>query len=610
MDAVALVERILVRASAVAVARRHGSFGWPGGTGGAPERSLASVLAVVEGEAPVGVLDEDPAGPSFDPAQGPDGVPLAPKPTLPRSEAAWLRSPPPIPTLCEHWVAVRPALAGRPTRRPLGAHHTPETLIRALPLADVIFGDRPGSENEGAPLPRVLDPACGAGAFLRVAFDLLRQHTDGDDPTLAALGALHGIDVDPFAAAMCRLHLWDAAGAQHWASVVHTIHHGDALLDDAVLAAVGPVDVVIGNPPFVAFAGRASQRLDGAVGAAMRARFRTVRERYPTTHGAFVERFAEALPVGGRLGLILPAAVATQVGYSTVRAVHDAAMRPMGPCIDLGEGRFPGVTTPTLWLRSIRRVGGQGEVPGSAGAPWSLPCSTSAVAQRLRDRLMRLPTLPASLFAERGLRTGPSPESASAVRIHVGRDIRSFRLAPPSSTVPREALHGRTAPQRFAEVGVVVRQTAAFPIAALHDGQPFRNSVLAVIPTEPATAPRLCSLLNSTLVRWFHHGAWPDARQPRMPQVKIGHLRALPQPPGGLAALAHLDPLVPRLFGQDDPESEDLNALDHLVATLYGLAPDEVEELADFRRTKVSPLLGGGSGWVPVDNRKSAPSPL
>jgi hypothetical protein len=76
-------------------------------------------------------------------------------------------------------------------------------------------------------------------------------------------------------------------------------------------------------------------------------------------------------------------------------------------------------------------------------------------------------------------------------------------------------------------VDVLIRQTARFPIASLSDGTAFRNSILAGFSGARWTAPALAAYLNSTLVRFYHYMRHRDARQ-GMPQLKIGHLRALP----------------------------------------------------------------------------------
>lgn len=161
---------------------------------------------------------------------------------------------------------------------------------------------------------RVLDPACGAGHFLRVAhremqrlWALLaarwREACPGADP--AGLGPsvvtgrqLLGIDVDPLAIALAR------------AELPGRFLLGDALIDERGGARAWPeADVIIGNPPFLG-----AKHLKPARGAAY---VRRLRELYPEVPGMadycvyWFRKAHEALPaydprdpVAGRAGLV------------------------------------------------------------------------------------------------------------------------------------------------------------------------------------------------------------------------------------------------------------------------------------------------------------------
>jgi hypothetical protein len=113
-------------------------------------------------------------------------------------------------------------------RRRLGAHHTPPAL--AARLAALVIDD-PGAT--------VADPACGGGSFLVAAGEALVRR--GADRRTVVERQLHGIDVDPLAAATTRavLALWSGGGRAR-------IDVGDGL----TWRPPAPVDVVVGNPPF------------------------------------------------------------------------------------------------------------------------------------------------------------------------------------------------------------------------------------------------------------------------------------------------------------------------------------------------------------------------
>src|SRR6185436_356940 len=74
-------------------------------------------------------------------------------------------------------------------------------------------------------------------------------------------------------------------------------------LEFAEVFARGGFDVVLGNPPWIAHAGRASQRLAPAVKRFFACNYPSFAD-YPTTHGMFVHLAARVLREGGHLGLV------------------------------------------------------------------------------------------------------------------------------------------------------------------------------------------------------------------------------------------------------------------------------------------------------------------
>jgi predicted RNA methylase len=164
-------------------------------------------------------------------------------------------------------------------RRRLGQHYTP------APVADLIVAAcvrRPGAT--------VLDPACGAGAFLVRAADRLAALGGG--------GRLLGLELDPAAAALAREALADRPAEVRCADAFTA---GD----------LSPVDALVANPPYLELrrAGDAARRR--AIAAA-------------------VERAWPGLRLGGRADV-----------YASMLACAAAT---------LGEGGRLGVVTSRAWL--------------------------------------------------------------------------------------------------------------------------------------------------------------------------------------------------------------------------------------------------------------------
>jgi hypothetical protein len=304
-------------------------------------------------------------------------------------------------------------------------------------------------------------------------------------------------------------------------------------------------DAFIGNPPWVAYAGRAAQPLADEL-------FDFYVRHYPsffgyrTLHGLFVYRAASLLAPGGRLGLVVPTSISDLGGYEPTRRAHDALCTIDPELPDFGDA-FDGVFQPSMGLVSTRRAAPA--PPRGKSPPWRVARDdVDPATAALLARLAALPPLPAACFGERGfqttggdvkkLRAAARPEPPFVVPIREGGDLRAFRALPPRFHLDPTGLTGKLRPaEEWREVRVLVRQTARFPIAARADGVAFRNSILAGFAAEGFDADVLVAWLNAAPIRWLHYMRHRDARQ-GMPQVKIAHLRSIPRVPD-----QHLDRL-------------------------------------------------------------------
>ncbi|MDI1315519.1 N-6 DNA methylase [Prosthecobacter sp.] len=129
---------------------------------------------------------------------------------------------------------------------------------------------------------RILDPACGSGAFLIEAFDQLHAHYEVSNARLEELRGhrtlfdldrqilqhnIYGVDLNAEAIQICQLSLWikTAAHGKRLTSLDHSIREGNSVVSDSSVHpkafdwqsafpevfAQGGFDVVVGNPPYV-----------------------------------------------------------------------------------------------------------------------------------------------------------------------------------------------------------------------------------------------------------------------------------------------------------------------------------------------------------------------
>jgi hypothetical protein len=363
-------------------------------------------------------------------------------------------------------------------------------------------------------------------------------------------------------------------------------------------------DVVIGNPPWVAFAGRAAQPLPQPLRAHFAREYRAWRG-YPTLHGLFVER-AVCLAPEGVIALLVPSPLADLDGYRATRIAATARHIVRQPLLEFGQDAFAAVTQPCFAL-----LADPCQLRHGSAATWSLAerqrISGTAEALCVPEVLQLLgqaPSFPKEMFREMGFQSSGSvartlflrsdtPDAEHRYPLLEGRNVREFHQDPPKlflrvdSTLLRQAGVRLRAREAYAKVDFVVRQTATVPIAALHGGLPFRNSLLAGFASESVSAELAVGLLNSALYRALHLSSRRDARQAAFPQVKIRHLRALPLPPDAarqrrrieqVTRLTRSGPLTPALRAELDTAVFELFAIPsdhrgHVVNFLAGRAP-------------------------------------
>ena len=142
------------------------------------------------------------------------------------------------------------SLMGRARRRAHGAFYTPPAILTRV--AERGLG---ALDDDPLVFPRILDPACGSGAFLVHALDWLtrRRAKAGDARPLATIRrevlgrSLFGVDRDPIAVWLCQLRLWlalvvddertDLAALPPLPNLDRNVRQGDALAGTAFEAA-------------------------------------------------------------------------------------------------------------------------------------------------------------------------------------------------------------------------------------------------------------------------------------------------------------------------------------------------------------------------------------
>lgn len=304
---------------------------------------------------------------------------------------------------------------------------------------------------------RLLEPACGCGAFLELAMDRLaaRLVTQGVELTTEqgantfirlASENLHGVDIDERACGLAASLLQQRADQLATAATEEfrpSIRHEDFLAGPGVglFNSEPRYHLIVGNPPYVS-----TQRLDGQAKERLRRRYRTAHGRIDL-YAVFFERGLELLQEQGRLAFITPdkylvsgsgtrlrqllgeqASVQTIARFTSHRVFAQAATVP---CVTvLQRGR---VDTPPQRLDctsssdSVQVQSRHSVTVPERGEPWYLiPRHVHALADQIQGSWPRL-----SAFSERisaGIATGR--DGVYVISSDVARDLEDELIRP------------------------------------------------------------------------------------------------------------------------------------------------------------------------------------
>ena len=255
---------------------------------------------------------------------------------------------------------------------------------------------------------RVLDPACGGGAFLVAITARILRSLEGTDPSFVIqqlTTRLRGFEIDPFGTwlgqSMVKLSLANNGqlAGQRFPSLIETRDSLDLRCED-----YAGFDLVIGNPPY----SRVTLAPD------LRSRFARSVYGHANLYGLFTDAAINWARSGGVIAYVTPTSMLSGLYFKSLRNLlaHEAPPNALN-FINEREGVFADVLQETM-LATYRRNGiakgpsvgfikGSGEfmkkrkpevfaLPRRADAPWLLPRSPdqSMLARRLWSMPHRL----------------------------------------------------------------------------------------------------------------------------------------------------------------------------------------------------------------------------
>jgi len=401
----------------------------------------------------------------------------------------------------DHLGRLHEQLLAHGERKGRGAFYTPPEV------ADELVAWAVGGLDD----PVVCDPACGGGAFLLAA-------------ARAGVRRLVGIDVDPLAVAVCEASLW-LAGATAELVVA------DALVEPWP----EPVDVVVGNPPFLSQLGTATARSRdraAAIGATgyvddavlfLSLAVRRARRRVALLQPESVVSAASAATARDEVGPVL------QALWAPGRSVFaDAAVRVVGVLVDHDRPR----SNPARWVDLLASARG---VPDVALGGHGVLGDRARVAAGFRDEYYSLVPL------VREAQPGDAPLVTSGLidpaRLRWGARVARFGRR----RWERPAIDPASRPPWAVALGVpkvlVATQTRVVEAVADADGSTVPvTPVLSVVPNGDLDLGHLLAvLLAPPVTAWALREAGGAALSSDAVKLSASQLRLVPLPPAGAA---------------------------------------------------------------------------
>lgn len=289
-------------------------------------------------------------------------------------------------------------------RSKLGAYYTPPPIAERL----IAMSTRAGVNWRSC---RVLDPACGGGAFLSAVATHVLHASPGRSPAASLADVevrLHGFEIDPYAAWLSQVFVE--------ATVMPLCHSAGRRLGVVVqvrdsLNAPNPegkndqYDLVIGNPPY----GRVSLPAD------QRERYRRSLFGHANLYGLFTDLAVHFAGNGGIIAYVTPTSFLSGEYFKSLRGLLVETARPVNiDFVSVRKGVFDDALQETM-LATYRKAGvylnpptvhflaptnddmltaeygGNFELP-RGGGPWLVPRSLdqAGLIARLREMPHRL----------------------------------------------------------------------------------------------------------------------------------------------------------------------------------------------------------------------------
>jgi len=387
---------------------------------------------------------------------------------------------------------------------------------------------------------KILDPACGSGAFLNQALTFLIEEHKKIDDIIADLtntplrifdtdksileNNIFGVDINDESVEIAKLSLWlrTAQKGRKLSNLNNNIKCGNSLIDDPVVAGdkafnweeefpeifhKGGFDVVIGNPPYV----QINENKDY-----YEKNFST--NKCGDLYALFYERGIEVLKEKGLFSYITPSLFIKGVRYDSLRnfLLNNTSIIEID---DKGDGVFQDVQMPTAIVVVSKRV--------VVNQSWDRYIPGGELVSKIEKGSSNL-----SNFSKikRGLEIGKDKVfefSNEKVKIITGEDVRRYSIKKYQSIEKNIYEEYKKEDEYFNGERLIVRETGNRITALYINENVQQNRSLYSILLDVSNYKFILGIINSSLMQFYYKSKFA-AKTDVFPKIRIAQVKELP----------------------------------------------------------------------------------
>ena len=423
---------------------------------------------------------------------------------------------------------------------------------------------------------KILDPACGSGAFLNEALDfLIKEHEfidnkrklfENDDLGLYDIqntvleNNLYGVDINAEAVEIAKLSLWlrTAQFGRKLVNLGQKIKCGNSLVDKefcwekefSEVFEKGGFDIIVGNPPYISYQSNLLSKLDMQYFSDV---YETPYKIYDT-YALFIEKSIKLLNNNGKFGFIVPSTLLQNESFCLMREFI-AKNTNIDKIVFCADGVFNDAVVPTIILLLNKNKEKQFVEILKSEKDYIYPkslipyndfikdprhgfnISLTLMDRQILDKCKTDECIQNFLDIKESIKTGNDKRFISDIktdthtlRIVTGKEVSKFKIKGfKYFDFNEKELKRPTKAEYYTNSKLFIRRVGKNLECVFDDSGFFATHVLYVGIQKNSSfgLKAIMCILNSTLFNYLYQTLFP-AKGDIFPEIRIGNLRSLP----------------------------------------------------------------------------------